>query len=42
MAIQQRHRHGGIKIGATAIRLNVIITGIALVLAAVAAQSPFL
>jgi hypothetical protein len=41
MAIQRRHGPEGIKHGLPAIRLNVMITGVALALAAIAAQSPF-
>ena len=41
MAIQRRHGPDGSKHGPPAIRLNVVITTLALTLAAVAAQSPF-
>ena len=41
MAIQRRHGPEGITHGWPAIRLNVVITSVALTLAAIAAQSPF-
>ena len=41
MAIQREHGPEGARHDWPAIRLNVVITGVALTLAAVAAQSPF-
>ncbi len=41
MAIRREHGPEGTKHGQPAIRLNVVITSVALILAAVAAQSPF-
>jgi hypothetical protein len=41
MAIQRRHGPDGSRHGWPAIRLNVVITTLALTLAVVAAQSPF-
>ncbi len=40
MAIRREHGPEGVKHGRPAIRLNVVITSVALMLAAVAAQSP--
>ncbi len=40
MAIRREHGPEGVKHGKPAIRLNVVITSVALMLAAVAAQSP--
>jgi len=41
MAIRREHGPEGNRNGQSAIRLNVVITSVALILAAVAAQSPF-
>jgi len=41
MAIRREHGPEGTRHGRPAIRLNVVITSVALILAAVAAQSPF-
>ncbi len=41
MAMRREDGPEGIKHGWPAIRLNVVITSVALILAAVAAQSPF-
>ena len=40
MAIQREHGPEGLRHGWPAIRLNVVITSVALILAAVAAQNP--
>jgi len=41
MAIRREHGPEGTRQGRPAIRLNVVITSVALILAIVAAQSPF-